>query len=82
VTNRRLRLVSIDVHPQFVIDDENCLTPATVPSITVTAGDWGTFAASAFSSENLDILLAQFDAEVGRGRNGDSQVDPSGTEGL
>lgn len=39
--SKRLRLVSVLVQPQFMVDDGDSLEPLTVQPITVPASEWG-----------------------------------------
>jgi hypothetical protein len=60
---RRIRLLRVEVRPTFVLDTGDDLTEIDGPPATVTGSRWRDFAASAFTDDDLTVVLAQYDAE-------------------
>lgn len=60
---RRLRLVKVAVQPTFVVDDGDTLTEVQGHAVAVTAANWPSFAADAFTEDELVKLLATLDAQ-------------------
>lgn len=65
MAERRARLLQVKIQADFVIDDGDCLTPWVGPVVDIPAADWREFTQKAFSDDDLNAVLEQF--ELARG---------------
>lgn len=66
-----LRLLKVVVQPVFVDDDGESLTEVTGDAVTVAGSQWQSFAADAFSADEL----AQLDAAYRHQQDGQPAAD-------
>lgn len=74
----RVRLVSVQVQPVFLLDDGETLTPVDHPSVMIPAAEWPTYSSERFPREVAE-WQAQLDAEasdLAGGRTDDRRVVP------
>jgi hypothetical protein len=60
---KKLRLLSVTLHPQFLADDGDNLTPLQVQPITMLAADWPNVLAQ--FAEGMEQLRAQVEQRDG-----------------
>jgi hypothetical protein len=59
----RVRLVSVQVQPVFLLDDGETLTPVDHPAVTIPAAEWPTYSSERFPREVAE-WQTQLDAEA------------------
>ena len=66
-----LRLLKVVVQPVFVDDDGETLTEVTGDAVTVSGGQWRSFADDAFSADELAQLDAAYQQQQAQPTNDD-----------